>query len=260
VTLTAPLTNELATQLNYSLYRQSLTLDPAMGVASLPIQQAAAAGPTWVSSIGTGVTYSTLDNNKSPTSGWRASFNEEFAGLGGDAKFVKTTDDLRYYQPLGDGIVGMVRAQGGYVAPWGGQSLPLLAGFFGGPQLVRGFAANGFGPRDMTPGTTMDNLGGNIFWATTTEVQSAIPFLPPDAGLKAAVFADAGSLWSTNSTSSSLGLSQSFVANSRTVRASFGAGLIWDSVLGPIRIDYAYPISQASSDITQRFRFSAGGF
>jgi outer membrane protein insertion porin family len=260
VTLTAPLTNEVATQLNYSLYRQSLTLDPAMGTASLPIQQAAAAGPTWISSIGSGVTYSTLDNNKSPTSGWRASFNEEFAGLGGDAKFVKTTDDLRYYQPLGDGIVGMVRAQSGYVAPWGGQSLPLLAGFFGGPQLVRGFASNGFGPRDMTPGTTMDSLGGNIYWATTTEVQSAIPFLPADAGLKAAVFADAGSLWSTNSTSSSLGLSQSFVANSRAVRASFGAGLIWDSVLGPIRIDYAYPISQASSDITQRFRFSAGGF
>ena len=42
--------------------------------------------------------------------------------------------------------------------------------------------------------------------------------------------------------------------------ASFGAGLIWDSPLGPIRADYAIPVSKASSDVTQRFHFSAGGF
>ena len=59
-----------------------------------------------------------------------------------------------------------------------------MNGFFGGPALVRGFATNGFGPRDLTPGTTMDNVGGNIYWATSAELQSAIPFVPPDAGLK----------------------------------------------------------------------------
>jgi outer membrane protein assembly factor BamA len=36
--------------------------------------------------------------------------------------------------------------------------------------------------------------------------------------------------------------------------------MIWDSMFGPIRVDYAYPTSQAASDVTQRFRFSAGGF
>jgi outer membrane protein insertion porin family len=260
VTLAAPLTEEVATQLNYSLYRQSLTLDPAVGTASLPIREAAAAGPIWISAIGTGVTYSTLDNNKNPTSGWRAMINEEFAGLGGDAKFIKSTDDVRYYQPLADGVVGIVRAQSGYVTPWGGEPLPLLAGFFGGAQLVRGFATNGIGPRDMTPGTTMDNVGGNIYWATSSEVQTAIPFVPPDAGLKAAFFADAGSLWRTSSSTSSMALSPSLISNPQTIRASLGAGLVWDSLLGPIRVDYAYPISQASTDITQRLHFSAGGF
>jgi outer membrane protein insertion porin family len=260
LTVGLPLNEQLGTQLSYSLYRQSLTLDPAMGTASLPIRDAAAAGPTWVSAIGTGVTYSTLDNNKNPTSGWRASTNEEFAGLGGDAKFSKTTDDVRYYQPVADGVVGMVRGQSGYVAPWGGQSLPLLDGFFGGPQLVRGFASNGFGPRDVTPGTTMDNVGGNIYWATSAELQTAIPFIPPDAGLKAAFFADAGSLWRTSGSASSVSLSGSLISNPQTIRSSLGAGLVWDSILGPIRVDYAYPTSHASTDITQRFRFSAGGF
>lgn len=261
IILGMPLSEEIGMQLNYALYRQSVTLDPSMGTASLPIQDAAAAGPMWVSSIGTGVTYSTLDNNRNPTSGWRMSVNEEFAGLGGDAKFAKTTDDVRYYYPLAEGVTGMVRAQSGYATPWGGQSLPLLSGFFGGPSLVRGFATNGIGPRDTTPGTTMDNVGGNFFWGTSTEVQSAVPFIPPDAGLKVAAFADAGSLWRTGSAgASTIGLSQSFVSNSQTIRSSVGAGLVWDSILGPIRIDYAYATTQAPTDITQRLRFSAGGF
>jgi outer membrane protein insertion porin family len=261
VILGVPMNEQVGTQLNYALYRQSVSLDPSMGTASLPIQDAAAAGPMWVSSIGTGATYSTLDNNRNPTSGWRVNVNEEFAGLGGDAKFAKTTEDARYYYPLADGVTGMVRAQSGYVTPWGGQPLPLLSGFFGGPSLVRGFATNGIGPRDTTPGTTMDNVGGNIYWGTSTEVQSAIPFIPPDAGLKAAAFVDAGSLWRTGSVSAStIGLSQTFLSNSQTVRSSIGAGLVWDSILGPIRLDYAYATTQAATDITQRLRFSAGGF
>jgi len=132
-----------------------------------------------------------------------------------------------------------VRAQGGYVTPWGGQQLPLLSGFFGGPQLIRGFAPNGFGPRDITPGTTMDNLGGNIYWATSAELQAPMPFVPPDAQLKIALFSDVGSLWATN--------------------ASTVPGLA-DSMFGPIRIDYAYPIAKQSYDVTQRFQFHAGAF
>lgn len=260
VSLAAPITEDIGMNLNYALYRQSITLDPAMGVASLPVQDAAAAGPSWVSAIGTGVTYSTVDNARNPTSGMVASFNEQFAGVGGDAKFIKSTDDVRYYQPIADGVTGMIRGQSGYATPWGGQPLALMNGFFGGPSLVRGFATNGFGPRDITPGTTQDNIGGNIYWATSAELQSAVPFIPPDAGLKVATFADAGSLWRTSAAGTTPGLSQSLISNSRAIRSSVGAGLVWDSILGPIRVDYAYPTTQAANDVTQRFRFSAGGF
>ncbi|HMK79576.1 MAG TPA: outer membrane protein assembly factor BamA [Xanthobacteraceae bacterium] len=260
VSLAAPITEQLTTNVNYALYRQSVTLEPSQGVSSIVIQDAAAAGPSWVSAVGSGVTYSTLDNAKNPTSGMKATFNEEFAGVGGGAQFIKSTDDVRYYQPIADGVTGMVRAQSGYITPWGGQPLPLLDGFFGGPGLVRGFATNGFGPRDITPGSTMDNVGGNIYWATSAELQSAVPFIPPDAGLKFATFADAGSLWRTSSAGTTPGLSQALISNSQAIRSSVGVGLVWDSLLGPIRVDYAYPTSQAANDVTQRFRFSAGGF
>jgi len=260
VVLGTPINENLAVSTNYSLYKQGLSLDPSIGTASLPIQQAAQAGSYWVSSIGNGVTYSTLDNARNPTEGVRASVNNDFAGLGGAAKFARTTQDVRYYHELGGDVVGMVRGQGGYVAPWGGQQLPLLDGFFGGPQLVRGFAPNGFGPRDITPGTTMDNLGGNAYWTTSAELQVPVPFVPQDAGLKVAAFSDVGSLWATSaSTATNLSPSQQ-IANSRAIRSSVGAGLIWDSMFGPIRVDYAYPLTKQTYDVTQRFQFSAGGF
>ena len=264
VTAGTPITDNLGVTWSYSIYNQGLSLDPAIGTVSLPIQQAAQAGSYWVSSIGSGVTYSTLDNPKDPTSGVWARTNNEFAGLGGASKFARTTDDVRVYQPITGDLVGVVRAQGGYVAPWGGQQLPLLSGFFGGPQLIRGFAPNGFGPRDITPGTTMDNLGGNIYWTTSAELQAPVPFVPPDAQLKLALFSDTGSLWATNA-STVPGLATSLspaqrIANSQALRASVGVSLIWDSMFGPIRVDYAYPIAKQSYDVTQRFQFHAGAF
>ncbi len=259
-----PLNDQLGVTWNYSIYNQGVSLDPANGTASLPIQQAAKAGPMWVSSIGNSVVYSTLDNNRDPTSGIRAQFDNDFAGLGGAAKFARTTEDVRYYHPIVGDLVGMVRAQGGYVTPWGGQSLPLLDGFFGGPQLVRGFAPNGFGPRDLTPGTSQDNVGGNIYWTTSAELQSPMPVVPADAQLKVALFSDVGSLWA-NGASSVAGLTSSVspsqqIANSRALRSSVGASLIWDSMFGPIRLDYAYPIAKQPNDVTQRLQFSAGAF
>ncbi len=259
-----PLNENLGVTWNYSIYNQGLSLDPSLGTASLPIQQAAQAGSYWVSSIGNGVTYSTLDNSKDPTTGIRAQTNNEFAGLGGAANFAKTTEDVRLYHPIAGDVVGMLRTQGGYVTPWGGQQLPLLDGFFGGPQLVRGFAPYGFGPRDITPGTTMDNLGGNAYWTTTAELQSPMPFVTPDAQLKVALFSDTGSLWATNastvpSMAASLSPSQQ-IANSRAVRASVGASLIWDSPFGALRVDYAYPVAKQPYDVTQRLNFTAGGF
>ena len=92
-------------------------------------------------------------------------------------------------------------------------------------------------------------------------LQSPIPWLPPDIGLKAAVFSDAGSLWGYRGQASFPTLSQSLnVADTRQVRSSIGAGLIWDSPFGALRVDYAYPTTKAPYDITQRLHFGVGPF
>ena len=258
-----PITEQIGVQYRYSIYNQDVTLDPSsLALApSLPIQQAALAGPQWVSAVGSSVNYNSLDNMKSPTSGFSSQLKQDLAGLGGDVKFLRTTEDLRYYHSINDDVVSLVRAQGGYVTGWGGQQVPLLNTFFGGPTMVRGFAPNGIGPRDLTPGTSMDNVGGSMYWATTAQLQSNIPGVPQEYGLKANVFVDAGSVFRYSGPTAFPGSAQSLqLANKNVVRSSAGAGLTWASPFGNLTVDYAVPITKAAYDVVQPLRFSAGGF
>ncbi|OAF10108.1 outer membrane protein assembly factor BamA [Bradyrhizobium centrolobii] len=260
-TLTTPMTEETSVQWRYSITNQSVTLAPTSSGAavSLPIQQAAAAGPAWVSAVGSTTTYRTLDNTKSPTSGVNSQLSQDLAGLGGDVRFLRTTEDVRYYQSLGGDLVGMVRAQGGYITSWGGQQAPLINSFFGGPSMVRGFAPNGIGPRDLTSGSAMDNVGGSLFWATTAELQSGLPGVPDEYGLKGSAFVDAGSVFRYAGPTTFGGQTVN-VASGSILRSSVGVGLTWASPFGALAVNYAVPVTKAAYDVTQPFNFTASPF
>ncbi|BAM88367.1 putative protective surface antigen precursor [Bradyrhizobium oligotrophicum S58] len=257
LTLGMPVSEQTAMLWRYSLYDQKVVLAPGISPAavSVPVRQAVAAGRQTVSQIGNTVTYSTLDNTKMPTSGIRSQLSQDLAGLGGDVRFLRTTADVRYYRSINSDLTGMVRGQGGYITGWGGQQAPLLNSFFGGPTMVRGFAPGGFGPRDLTPGSTMDNVGGSFYWATTAELQSNIPGLPQEYGLRASAFVDAGTVFGYRGPTQNVQ-----VANKNVLRSSVGVGMTWASPFGPLTVDYAVPISKAAYDVVQPLRFSAGGF
>jgi outer membrane protein insertion porin family len=259
--LGTPITEQTLVQWRYSLYDQKVTINQASLAAppSLAIQQAAAAGTQLVSAVGDTVTYSTLDNIKTPTSGINSQLKQDLAGLGGDVKFLRTSEDVRYYQSLTSDLVGMVRAQGGYITGLGGQQVPLMNSFFGGPTMVRGFATNGFGPRDLTPGTTMDNVGGSMYWATTAELQSAIPGVPQEYGLRASTFVDAGSVFGYRGPTT-FGAQTVQVANANVLRSSVGVGLTWASPFGALTVNYAVPLTKAAYDVVQPLNFNAGPF
>ena len=231
------------------------------GEASLPVKMELAQGPVFVSLVGYGLTYNTLDNNKNPTSGLMIDFKQDLAGVGGDVNFLKSTVDARYYQEILPDVIGMLRGQAGHATGWGGKDLRMLDHFQGGPNLVRGFETAGFGPRDRTPGTTEDSLGGTMYWAVTAEVTTPLFFAPKDFGMKIAAFVDAGSVWdytgptSWAQTGETLDLGDT---SGHSVRAAAGIGLIWDSPFGPLRFDVAYPIAKESWDKTQVFRFGGG--
>src|SRR5215813_14214488 len=170
------------------------------GEASLAVRKELAAGPVFVSSLGYTVAYNTLDNNRNPTNGLLIELKQDGAGAGGDVRFLKSTIDARLYNEIFPDVVGLVRAQAGHATGWGGEGLRMLDHFQGGPNLVRGFAPAGFGPRDVTQAIqlcgsqnvsgcgTNDALGGSLYWAATVEFQTPMFFAPKDFGMKIALF------------------------------------------------------------------------
>ena len=71
----------------------------------------------------------------------------------------------------------------------------------------------------------MDNVGGSMYWASTAELQSAIPGVPQEYGLKASAFVDAGSVFHYGGPTTFPGSTQSMqLANANVVRSSVGVG------------------------------------
>jgi outer membrane protein insertion porin family len=243
----------------------------ADGEASLAVRKELAAGPVNTSLVGYTLSYNTLDNNRLPTSGLYTEIKQDFAGVGGDVNFIRTSVEARNYYEVFSDVVSVVKLQAGNITPWGGQSLRMLDQFQMGPNLVRGFAPAGIGPRDLTIGTTNDALGGSLYWGVSLEAQTPLYFLPKDIGIKLAAFADAGNVWdykgptSWSVTGETLQVGLDGMAK---IRSSVGVGLLWDSPLGPLRFDLAYPITKYCAtgsdnvtqvcDRTQVFRFSGG--
>jgi outer membrane protein insertion porin family len=246
----------------------------ADGEASLPVRKELASGQTLTSAVGYSLNYNTLDNNKNPTDGLVVDFKQDFAGVGGDVTYLKSAVDAKYYTPLVADIVGLIHVQSGMLTKIGNNDIRMLDHFQMGPNLVRGFAPNGIGPRDINPLGTGDALGGTKYWGASAELQMPFWFLPKEVGLKGAVYADAGSLWdyqgptswaATGEVNGKLPAPNTVVCNcglqfdnSNIVRTSVGVGLIWASPFGPLRLDYAVPLTKGQFDRVQQFKFGGG--
>ncbi|MCA3633235.1 MAG: outer membrane protein assembly factor BamA [Methylobacterium sp.] len=294
-----PITEEFSAGVRYSAYQQRIRIPnpynncepdapyftaPGVvnscltdGEASIAIKEAK--GNTITSLAGLTFTYNTLDNNNDPTSGIFADLRPEIAGLGGDSRFLRATASVRYYYPITDDFTGMLKLQGGYMTAFGNQRLRVLDHFLMGPDLVRGFAPSGIGPRDRSGDSNANAIGGTTYFGATAEVTFPIFGLPRELGLRGAVFGDAGTLFGyrgkkqidvnrdgqINGGAGCVGdLAQSEcldVRDESKIRSSVGVGLLWASPLGPIRFDYAYALSRVTGsggDRVQAFRFSGG--
>ncbi|PZU89853.1 MAG: outer membrane protein assembly factor BamA [Chelatococcus sp.] len=260
------------------------------GEATVAVKEAQ--GTTLTSLVGLNFNYNSLDSTQSPRNGFIAELKPEFAGVGGDSKFLRVAADARYYKEIFDDVVGFVRVQGGHVQATSG-NLRMVDHYFLGPTLVRGFAPSGIGPRDVLNDPTANALGGTTYFGGSVELQFPIFGLPRDLGLRGALFADAGTLFNYDGGNASAfsgcpagtearqfnvvtGGAQSNIAcvrDKNILRSSVGVSLLWQSPLGPIRFDYAYALTKDDGqwgvgpnglaakyggDRLQAFRFSGG--
>ncbi|WP_296736636.1 outer membrane protein assembly factor BamA [Mesorhizobium sp.] len=254
-----PITNSISTQLAYNISQEKYSypdncltngvLDPAKCDVSIPVQAGIQESPWLKSSVSLGLVYNTIDDMKNPHEGLYANFGTEFAGLGGDAKWVKFTGRASVYQTLSEqlDVVGLISGGAGHLEGYGNGNLRIFDYFQSNDRMIRGFEYGGIGP--VASGGSGDHLGGSTYFNASAEAQFPLPVIPESFGLRGAVFADAATLY---------GNTLQGVDTTTTGmqwRASVGLGLMWASPFGPIRIDYAIPVKKQASDNIQEFNF-----
>jgi outer membrane protein insertion porin family len=276
------LTEEVKLGLRYSAYQQDITLKSELndcilsndvpnvqpsdncyknGEASLPVRIELTQGAVLTSLVGYTLSYNTVDDNRNPTKGMNLEFRQDFAGVGGDVNFIRSVVDFRRYNEVLSDVIGVLHLQAGNLNGWGDKDLRMLDHFQFGPTLVRGFAPNGIGPREVpfNSGLPGGGLGGTHFWGASVEVQYPLFFMPKEVGLKASFYADAGSLWGYEGPTFFPTTGETLVLrDDKTIRTSVGAGLVWASPFGPLRIDYAVALNKTSYDRVQEFSFGGG--
>jgi len=208
------------------------------------------------SSISYGFTYNSIDSLKNPHDGWFVRFNQEYAGIGGDANYFKTTGKATVYKTLSDelDIVGMATAGAGYIHEIGNDGVRVFDMFKNNTDLIRGFKYNSIGPVQYSKGGHKYFLGGDTYMNASVELQFPMPFVPDSLGMRAAVFADAATLHGINYRPD-LSVENAILNKGSSWRTSAGVSLMWESPFGPLRFDYAWPLSREKEDRVQNFNF-----
>ncbi|MBT8001946.1 MAG: outer membrane protein assembly factor BamA [Rhodospirillales bacterium] len=189
------------------------------------------------------------DNIVNPTDGYTVGFTTAYAGLGGDATFVRNSLSGKYFYPVADQWVFSLVGSAGW-AIGVGEEVSFLDRLFLGGSKVRGFDSAGIGPRDNVKG---DALGAE--WVYSGQIELDFPVgLPDSFRVTGKVFTDfgsAGGIEEANPNGSSIDKSSSF-------RASVGFGFQWVSPFGPVGLDFAVPYLKEEFDQTEFVRFNFG--
>ncbi|RYD60657.1 MAG: outer membrane protein assembly factor BamA, partial [Sphingomonadales bacterium] len=173
VVLGVPLTEYWTASGRYSLTHDSVTLDESTfftNGACDPLKAGRylceAIGKRWTSAVGLSLIYDSLNSRLRPTAGQRLVLGGDFAGLGGDVKYIRGRFDGDKYWNVGGGFVLSAGLEGGYIhsledgAP-GVDPVRITDRYFLGEPQFRGFDIRGVGPRIQRIGYTGSVAAGN---------------------------------------------------------------------------------------------------
>ncbi|MBZ9647187.1 outer membrane protein assembly factor BamA [Sphingobium sp. 3R8] len=226
-----PITEYMSLALRYSLNFDDVTLDKSTYYTDGQCDPLLAGrylcdaiGKRTTSSIGYSLIYDTRDNRIRATRGQNITLSQDFAGLGGDVKYVRTRLSASKYVPLGGGFIFSLSGEGGYIHSLEGtrrdatgqevDKIRLTDRFFLGEPQFRGFDIRGVGPRvkryylqaQTVDGTTTyvrsdgnnnvsdDALGGKIYYLARAEVEIPLGSGAREMGLRPSVFMDVGAV------------------------------------------------------------------
>lgn len=242
-----PLSDEIRQKLNYTFRYDQILNVPS--TASLYILDQTGAATT--SSFGQSLSYDTRDSKLNPTLGFITHLDTDVAGAGGSRKWFRAKVGGTQYYPITEKWIISGTAEAGKI--WGLDGpTKINERFFLGGDTLRGFQYAGIGARDLSS-SFQDALGGNQFVRGTADLTMPTP-VPPEFGLKAHLFTDAGILGKADQSP----IAGDAFANDQSLHLSAGVGMTWDSPFGPIRLDFAEPILYKSYDKIEHIHFSFG--
>ncbi|MDR3177869.1 MAG: outer membrane protein assembly factor BamA [Campylobacteraceae bacterium] len=191
------------------------------------------------SSITPSISYNDTDDYYLPRRGIAASTSLEFAGVGGDQEFLKSTTRFAAFYGLEDAIgydlILRYKAQFGWIQENG--YLPYNERLYlGGVSSLRGFESNSVAPKNVNGSL----IGGKISFLNS--IEASFP-LVDRIKMRGSLFFDYGMI------------GRDYLGNRR---ASAGFSVEWMSPMGPIQFVFARPIKREDGDRTSSFEFTMG--
>lgn len=238
-----PVSDQARVALRYSYSGDRIfNVDPG---SSTILQAEEAAGRQTSSAVGYTVSYDTRTTGVNPKAGVLLRFGQDFRGLGGSDRSVKTTALASAETAIWNEEVTLrATLEGGALATYGRPSR-LNDRFFLSSSLMRGFAPAGVGPRDLTAANE-DALGGNYF--AVMRLESEFPLgLPEELGVTGGVFVDMGSVWGLDNTAGGA------VDDAFHLRSTAGVSLLWTTPIGPLRFNFSTVLAKQPYDIVRGF-------
>jgi len=202
------------------------------------------AGKNWISKLTFDLTVDTRDNIFNPMRGYVANGYVENAGgiIMGDKDFVKGGASAAYYHTFFQKIVLEVKGRLGLESAYSDTAkVPIYERFYaGGANTIRGYKERRVGPRDTG---SNEPIGGESMLIGNAELTFPIY----ERVIKGAVFYDVGNVW---------GKMGDFVRGGE-FRSGAGVGLRVKTPVGPVKVDYGYPLNKNYQDErTGEFYFS----
>lgn len=235
-------TDDLSQQLRYT-YRQ----DEINNVDADASQYVKDEEGKYTGSIfGQTIAYDKRDSAINPKEGYFVSFGNDVAGAGGDEKFAKFDTKLYKYYTIADYYTIKLFTNAGYIAGLGSEDVRLFNRYNLGGSTLRGFDTAGIGARDKATG---DALGGN--WMVYSGAEMSFPIGLDELGVRGRTFVDMGMLGKPDNIGND-------VEYSSSPRVAAGFGFQWQSPMGQIDVDLAFPIVKEEYDETQSFRLNFG--
>ena len=186
--------------------------------------------------------YDKRDQSFRPTDGYYSNFNQILPLISNDYS-ISNIYDFKTYHKLSENMISKISFYISAINSIDGSDVRVSERLYLPSRRLRGFESGKVGPKDGK-----DFIGGN--YSSAASISTSLPtFLPELESVDFNIFLDAGNIW---------GVDYNSKLDNSKIRSSAGISIDWLTPVGPLNFVFAQPITKASTDVEQSFRFDIG--